>query len=83
MQNLTAVQNKISTYALFFALAVMMVVPAVMESLDISSLLNVNKIFEYANLMLSALVPVILIGLGFALANYIIRFVQRLFNNLG
>jgi len=80
---MTAVQNKISTYALFFALAVMMVVPAVMESLNIGALLDTGKIFEYANLMLSALIPVVLIGVGFALANYIIRFVQRMFNNLG
>jgi len=52
------------------------------ETLDISSLLNTDNIFFYANILLTALIPVVLISLGFALARYVVAFVQRVFSNL-
>jgi len=53
------------------------------ETLNISSLLDIDNIFSYANILLTALVPVVLISLGFALARYVVGFVMRIFNNLG
>lgn len=53
-----------------------------LETLDIASLLNIDSIFQYANILLAALVPIVLISLGFALAKYVISFVMRIFNNL-
>lgn len=53
-----------------------------LETLDIGSLLNTDSIFQYANILLAALVPVVLISLGFALAKYVIAFVMRIFNGL-
>lgn len=54
----------------------------VAETLNVSGLLDVDNIFAYANILLTALIPVVLISLGFALAQYVIRFVMRIFNNL-
>jgi len=53
------------------------------ETLNISGLLDVDSIFRYSNILLSALIPIALISLGFALAQFIARFVMRIFNNLG
>lgn len=53
------------------------------ETLNISGLLDTDQIFAYANILLAALIPVVLIGLGFALARFVISFVQRVFNSLG
>ena len=55
----------------------------VFETLNISGLLDVDSIFAYANILLAALIPVVLISLGFALARFVIAFVQRVFNSLG
>lgn len=52
------------------------------ESLNISGLLDIDEIFIYANILLAALIPVVLISLGFALARFVISFVQRVFNGL-
>ena len=53
------------------------------ETLNISGLLDIDNIFAYSNILLSALIPVVLISLGFALARYVVGFVMRIFNNLG
>lgn len=55
----------------------------VFETLNISGLLDIDNIFAYANILLAALIPVVLISLGFALARYVVGFVMRIFNNLG
>lgn len=70
----------------YLALAVFMVLAFVqavaMETLDLSTLINTDALFQYANILIQALGPVVLIGLGFALARYIIGFVQRIFAGL-
>ena len=82
MKTLTIAKNKLSLLLMFAALAVVAAMPTLMTSLDLSTLMDTDKIFEYANLLLIALGPVVLIGIGFALAKYIITFVQRVFNSL-
>jgi len=64
------------------ALSAMMAMAVVMESLDISSLINTDSLFSNANILLAALGPVVLLGLGFALAKFIISYVQRMFSSL-
>ena len=52
------------------------------ETLDLSFFVgNTNDLFLYANIILTALGPIILIGVGFTLGKYIIRFVQQLFSS--
>lgn len=53
-----------------------------LETLNVSGLLDIDSIFYYANILLSALIPAVLLVLGFAIARYVIAFVQRVFNNL-
>jgi len=53
------------------------------ETLNISSLLDIDSIFSYSNILLAAILPAVLITLGFALARYVIGFVMRIFNGLG
>jgi len=53
------------------------------ETLDIDALLNVSAIFGYSNILLGALIPIVLLSLGFALAQFVVKFVMRIFNNLG
>lgn len=53
-----------------------------LETLNISGLLDIDNIFAYANILLAALIPVVLISLGFALARYVVSFVMRIFQNL-
>jgi polyferredoxin len=76
-----------SRLAAFGLLAALLAVSAIqivaMETLNISGLLNTDEIFRYANILLAALIPVVLIGLGFALARFVVAFVQRVFNGLG
>lgn len=79
---ITFAKNKLNVVVMAAMLLIVAAVPMVMTSLDLSTLMDTNKIFEYANLLLVALGPVVLIGIGFALAKYIITFVQRVFNSL-
>jgi hypothetical protein len=69
---------------MFLALVmVAMLGPMVMNvTLDLGSLINTDSMFSYANILLVALGPVVLIGLGFALGKYIINFVQRIFSSI-
>lgn len=64
------------------ALVVLAVQAVTFETLNLSTLINTDSIFQYANILLVALGPVVLIGLGFALAKFIIGFVQRAFSSL-
>jgi len=56
---------------------------AMFETLNIAGLLDIDGIFYFANILLAALIPVVLISLGFALARFVVSFVQRVFNGLG
>ena len=53
------------------------------ETLNIASLLDTSAIFGYSNILLGALIPIVLLSLGFALAQFVVKFVMRIFNNLG
>jgi len=76
--------NCLAAFSLLAALLAVSVIQIVaMETLNISGLLNTDEIFRYANILLAALIPVVLIGLGFALARFVVAFVQRVFNGLG
>ena len=76
--------NRLAAFGLLAALLAVSVIQIVaMETLNISGLLNTDEIFRYANILLAALIPVVLIGLGFALARLVVAFVQRVFNGLG
>jgi len=76
--------NRLAAFGLLAALLAVSVIQIVaMETLNISGLLNTDEIFRYANILLAALIPVVLIGLGFALARFVVAFVQRVFNGLG
>ena len=83
INKLQSVGNRAYVLLMVVFMMVLLASNALMESLNISGLLDIDSIFGYANILLAALVPVVLIGLGFALASYIIKFVQRVFNNLG
>ena len=74
--------NKYQHIILMAALVVMAAMAVAMESLDIASLINTDSLFGYANILLGALGPVVLLGLGFALAKFIISYVQRMFSSL-
>lgn len=45
--------------------------------------LDVGVLFEYANIILSALMPVILISAGFALGMFILKQIASAFRRLG
>jgi len=45
--------------------------------------LDVNTLFEYANIILQALMPVILISAGFALGMFILKQIASAFRRLG
>ena len=45
--------------------------------------LDVSVLFEYANIILSALMPVILISAGFALGMFILKQIASAFRRLG
>ena len=52
------------------------------ETLDLSFFVgNTSELFLYANIILTALGPIVLIGIGFTLGKYVIRFVQQLFSS--
>lgn len=51
------------------------------ESLNIN--LDVSVLFSYANIILSALMPVILISAGFALGMFILKQIAQAFRRLG
>lgn len=65
------------------ALLVFSMAPMMFETLNIAGLLDTDSIFTYANILLAALIPIVLISLGFALARFVVGFVQRVFNSLG
>lgn len=74
-------------HLMYVGLALTMVFLAVMQkqlqaSLALSTLINTDQMFYYANMLLLALGPVVLISIGFSLAKYIISFVQRIFSSL-
>jgi len=45
--------------------------------------LDINTLFEYANIILRALMPVILISAGFALGMFILKQIAAAFRRLG
>ena len=71
----------IVSMALLFVMAAAMIV---MESvnLNLSAFLDTNVIFEYANIILLALGPVVMISVGFGLGRTILNFVQSIFRSL-
>ena len=75
-------KNAMPYVALVVFMVLAFVQALVMETLDLSTLINTDALFQYANILIQALGPVVLIGLGFALARYIIGFVQRIFAGL-
>ena len=79
-----ATYNRTILIVLAVALLVGSMAPMVMfETLNIAGLLDTDSIFPYANILLAALIPIVLISLGFALARFVVGFVQRVFNSLG
>jgi len=68
-------------FLLFLAL-IFTTATTVMETLDISSLLNTDEIFASANLLIGAVGAIVLIVVGFKLAALIIRFVLNIFDTL-
>jgi len=75
--------NRVNPYLLLVIALAVFALNFTYETLNISGLLDTDQIFAYANILLAALIPVVLIGLGFALARFVISFVQRVFNSLG
>lgn len=75
-------KEKANRVGLMVAMACMAVFSsALMESLNVEALLDTEKMFEYANVLINALAAVVLLGLGFMLAKFIIRFVLNIFNS--
>jgi len=65
--------------------SVMFLFAAVLAWLQTSLAINldVSVLFEYANIILSALMPVILISAGFALGMFILKQIASAFRRLG
>ena len=70
-------------YALLALLALAFVTSAaVMETLNVDSLLNTDSMFANANLLIAAVGGIVLVVVGFKLAVMVIRFVLNIFDGL-
>jgi len=78
----TKIKAKTKYVFLLFLALIFTTATTVMETLDISSLLNTDDIFASANLLIAAVGGIVLIVVGFKLAALIIRWVLGIFDTM-
>jgi hypothetical protein len=78
----TQIQAKSKYVFLLFLALIFTTATTVMETLDVSSLLDTDAIFSSANLLIAAVGAIVLIVVGFKLAALVIKFVLNIFDTL-
>jgi uncharacterized membrane protein len=78
----TQLKAKSQYVLLLFVALLFSTATTVMETLDVSSLLDTDQIFASANLLIAAVGAIVLIVVGFKLAALVIRWVLNIFDTL-
>jgi len=77
----TALKNRFSVLMAVMALMAVSAMTVLMETLDVSSLIDPDAMFSNANILLQAFGALVLLIVGFGLAKVVIRFVINMFSN--
>ncbi len=73
--------QKIQNYVLLAVLALALIVPTALQTLDMAGFMDTGAMFGNANILLGAFGALIMLVVGFHLAKIIIRFVINMFQN--
>lgn len=73
--------QKVSNYVLLAVLALALIVPTALQTLDMAGFMDTGAMFGNANILLGAFGALVMLVVGFHLAKIIIRFVINMFQN--
>jgi hypothetical protein len=73
--------QKTSKFVLLAVLALALIVPTALQTLDMAGFMDTGAMFGNANILLGAFGALIMLVVGFHLAKIIIRFVINMFQN--